>query len=386
MNTGSSAVHISEDAVLNSEEIGTASVRRTPADWPVELQFLACCARTEIDDETADRIAELGKLVDWRTVVRLAVYHRVLPLLYQSTRGECADSMPENVEAFFRRDYLTVAALNLRLADELHRVRRHLEGGGVEAIFFKGSVLAEFAYRSLGLRACGDIDFLIREEHFFAAENLLREFGYRPLKTVTAEGEIDPDALRIRAQCPFVHEGFPWSLDVHTSMMPPGYSFRLSFDTLYARSVGVSLAGEEVRSFRSEDLLQILCLHGVKNRWERLKHVCDVAELIRSQPDLDWDEVLRTARSVRGERILYVGLELARGLLDASLPPTVVNRMEADPRVGELVERVESYLVRSHAEPLGDKERLKFHMQIQDTLISKARYGFFLIRRRLRDR
>src|SRR3712207_8653927 len=41
--------------------------------------------------------------------------------------------------------------------------------------------------------------------------------------------------------------------------------------------------------FRS---LLILCVHGTKHIWGRLSWICDVAELLRTQPDMDWEYVL----------------------------------------------------------------------------------------------
>lgn len=171
---------------------------------------------------------------------------------------------------------------------------------------------------------------------------------------------------------------------MHTAVMPPGYCYPIDFETLYDRSVAVTLSGEEARSFCTEDLIQILCLHAVKNRYEALKYVCDVAEVVRSQPDLDWDAVIRTARAVRGERILYVGLDLARRLSGATVPNRIVSYIEREPSVRELSGFVTDRLAHAHERSMSSRERLFFHLNIQDTLWTKIRYGIYVFNRRLK--
>ena len=52
--------------------------------------------------------------------------------------------------------------------------------------------------------------------------------------------------------------------------------------------------------------------------------LCDIAELIRKHPDLDWDKVCHTAKSMGMTRNLSVGLWLAHSLLDAPIPQDVL--------------------------------------------------------------
>lgn len=353
--------------------------------WSDELNFVAFCARTEFDEAAADQIRTFSKSVDWKKVTRLARFHRVQPLIHQATRESCSEHVPPNVASHWHREYLGAAARNLRLAHELHEINDLLRDRGVRAIFFKGPVLAQQAYRNLGLRGSGDIDLYLQPSDFPALEEGLRERGYHPVKAVDSDGEVDQSALRMAGQCPFVHHEHAWSLDVHTALMPPGYSYSIDFDTLYGRSIRVGIAGSEALGFCAEDLLQILCMHGAKNRWEALKHICDVAELLRSHPDLNWDAVTSSAREISGERILFVGLRLAHDILDAPLHEDVRNVVLSDAPAAEIADSIKEYLGYSHERMIAGTERLRFHFKVQDSLRTRARYGIYVLMRRLKD-
>ena len=66
-----------------------------------------------------------------------------------------------------------------------------------------------------------------------------------------------------------------------------------------------------------EDLLLVLCLHGSKHCWERLAWICDVAELIGANPELDWNEIMRRSAALNIEKAVMLGLDLASELVDA---------------------------------------------------------------------
>ena len=84
----------------------------------------------------------------------------------------------------------------------------------------------------------------------------------------------------------------------------------------------------------------MLCVHGTKHRWTRLQWIVDVGELIRARPDLDWTRVRDLAAASGTQRMLWIGLCLARGLAGAALPADVARAVEADSVAGRLVRQV----------------------------------------------
>src|SRR6185436_2326067 len=88
-------------------------------------------------------------------------------------------------------------------------------------------------------------------------------------------------------------------------------------EAVWARLGKLPLAGIDVPWLSPEDLLLVLCLHGCKHKWERLKWIFDVAELVRVHPSLNWRGLMTHAHDIGAERMLAVSILLAVDLLDA---------------------------------------------------------------------
>src|SRR6185503_974491 len=82
--------------------------------------------------------------------------------------------------------------------------------------------------------------------------------------------------------------------------------------------------------FAPHELLLVLCLHGTKHYWSSLGWLVDVAELLRSHPQLDWEAIDAGTRELGCVRRVAVGLRLAQELLDAPLP-AAANTLAGDP-------------------------------------------------------
>jgi Uncharacterised nucleotidyltransferase len=97
-------------------------------------------------------------------------------------------------------------------------------------------------------------------------------------------------------------------------------SFPIDLEGPWRRLDRISIGGRDVCTLSPEDLLLILCVQGYKDAWERLKHICDVAEVILVHQDMDWGRVIgRTTiliithrlSTVRGADVIHV-LEAGR--------------------------------------------------------------------------
>jgi Uncharacterised nucleotidyltransferase len=84
-----------------------------------------------------------------------------------------------------------------------------------------------------------------------------------------------------------------------------------------------------IATFSVEDLLPILCIHGAKDFWKLLSSIADIFELVQALSGLDWDDVLRPAKSIKARRMISLGLLLAADILDAPVPPEIAGRTRA---------------------------------------------------------
>ncbi len=355
-----------------------------------EYKVLTLCCRTELTPTHTEQIVRhlSDEDLQWNYLVTLAGYHGVQPLLYCHLRTMEDRLLSEQHMTWLRGMVGARSAHSLILMQELGRLSDVFKDEGIPMMAVKGSVLAETVYGGVALRPFVDIDLLIHREDFAQLEDLLHRQGY-------GSRELSPfqktSYLYINGQYTFWRRiqslgAAAAFIDVHTAIMPPGYAYSEDFDSLMARSMTVPIAGRQVPTLGREDLLQVICYHGFKNRWDRFKYICDLAELIRAYPDLDWEAVYHRMHAMHSRRILRLGLFLASELLEAPLPDQVREDVLKDKRVRELGQDVIDRMPRQahiKVEPYWDRVRL--NVLAQDTIGGGLRYGAYSAARRVTD-
>jgi hypothetical protein len=353
-----------------------------------EYEVLVLSSRTELDEPQSAQLQALLRegTIRWRYLMRLAGYHGIQPLLYYHLREQ--EDVPGDILAQLRSVVGARSAHSLVLTQELGRLGELFEREGIPLLAVKGPVLAHTVYGGVALRPFADLDLVIRRDDFDRVDELLHGEGY-------GSASLTPFQ---KASYLFIHGQYSfWRrvasmgsaavfLDVHTAIMPPGYSYAEDFDDLYARSIALPMAGTDVHALEREDLLQVLCYHGLKNRWDRLKYICDVAEFLRTYPDLDWNTVHARARAMHSERVLRLGLSLAHRLLGAPLPPEIARDVEGDRRVEALTEALLGRLPQqAHMEVEPYLDRVRLNVLSQDGLAGGLRYGAYAAARRVSE-
>ena len=283
-----------------------------------------------MDRPTAERATTLLREdLDWSYLLGTAQCHVVASLLYRSVRQIAPERVPASVLVELQREYHRLGFLiHLQIAqllELLHLLQRH----DVTAIPFKGPVLGAYAYGDPTRRKPGDVDLLIRNEDYATVRDLLVSQGYKQETGSFQEARY----IERRGGSKFTHRsGAKYDVDLHWTLeqLPFDsfpYSLKLDTGQVWARSQALTLNGTTLRALSGEDMLLHLCANGAKDTWGLLIQVCDVAELIRRRP-LDWPQVAQRAGEMRGERILHLGLLLARDLLGAALPEQVRRDVE----------------------------------------------------------
>lgn len=348
-----------------------------------EVDLLLQCATTHPNAARLSRIEYLlSREIDWKEFLRLATFHRIDPLVHQAIERTSSTTVPADVREHLTWSFHSTAANNLLSVNELQRVVRLLNDHGLRSLTFKGPVLATIAYESLAARPSLDLDIMVEKSDFAQAAKILTADRYFEYEKVGSSPIHKALHMFVSQQAAFV-DGVIHGIDLHTSVLPPGYRYAPSFDDLLERSQVVQVANTSVRTFSNEDLLLILCHHGAKNRWELIKYMCDVGELIRAHPELDWDAVLHDARRSHSERILFLGLYLARELLDAKVPQPVEREMESEPVIKDLAAKIKGNLRQSHITGMDLAERMRFFLMLQNTIANKVRYGIYTLLRRV---
>ena len=357
-----------------------------PMSTSPEIELLLRCARTDLDAEARERIrGSLGHDIDWGRLLRTAFYHRVTPLLYGSLSATCPEAVPEEAMGTLQGFYLFNGLRNSRRAQELLDLLEVFAAHGIDAIPFKGLVLAEAVYGSLHLRQFVDTDILVRRSDVGRAGQLLLERGY---ERSVQEARMSEAQQEVYAQ--LTHQNAFWRRDetvekvIYVVELQWGFASRYFSSPLDPRHVWArpgrgSLAGTPVPAFGREELVMFLCLHGARHLWRQLQWVCDVAEFVRSCEDFDWPRLFERAQRLGMERMLLLGLLLAHNLLGAPLPGPSQARLRAHPVVHVLAQEVQG---RMFAEGEAAPSMLlirRFHLAARERARDKVRYAFFAL-------
>jgi hypothetical protein len=329
----------------------SATITPTRPDLRHEAELLLCCARTQLDSTRRTRLKQLpDRLVDWPYLLRMAERNGVLPLLYWNLKVCCPEAVPPDILERLRDRYERNARYNRVLTTELLKLVQLLEANGIPTVAYKGPSLAALAYGNLALRQFSDLDIVVEEQLVARAKTLLRSEGYREQKQpAVGQNRLDSiatwQAILVRRADQIV-VGLHWRV-------APDHFFPIPPEIIWSDLRQTWLDGTSIRSFPPETLLLILCVHGTIHLWSRLGWICDIAELIRVQPDLNWDRLIWQAGQLVLLRPLLVALYLAHDLLELALPRAIQQEILADPGVIPLAGRMSEQLF---AEPDGAAE------------------------------
>ena len=118
-----------------------------------EDKLILSCGHSQVNDEFEKKIMKLVNLdLDWEYILDMATRHRLMPLLYYNLNKICPDKVPEDVLVSLREFYHSNVRKNLMMTGELVKVMKLLEEKGVNAVTYKGPVLAQMAYGNVGDR------------------------------------------------------------------------------------------------------------------------------------------------------------------------------------------------------------------------------------------
>jgi len=343
-------------------------------------ELLLCCARTT----AAPRLRELAAgEVDWEYLFQLARRHSVVPLVYVQLERHVSDLVPPPILSKFKQHYIENSARNTVLTAELCRLINLFRDEDIEAIPYKGPVLALFAYDDIALRRFVDLDVIVKKSDVLRAREILLKEGYTPSKSLSpSQQEL---LLRTQHNLQFSRDHHQLIVELHWEVAPHLFASTVNGERLWQDLITLDLNGTPVKTFSAEDLLFSLCVHGSRHLWERLGWICDVAELITRQP-LDWTALIKRAASADAERMILLGVHLAIRLLDAPVPPEVKERCDSDPRLASLADNIIEHLFNGPTHvPATSREIFKYNISVRKTLSARARYLLYMFRPTDRD-
>ena len=278
-----------------------------------------CCEICTADGNTARRLyASRKESIDWPALVDIAREFRLAMLLYRALTSHLAEFVDPTAMEVLRKLYLENQARCLEMTAELQHVLDRLAAEQIPVIAFKGPVFGAQLYGDVALRVYADLDVLVRECDVARVTRLMLDAGYRFRMNLSWEISFERDTSR--------------SVDVHWVIAETMHQFPLTADELWARRSSVTLAGTEVAALCVEDTLLTICFNGLTEDWQRYDRIADVAQLMRASAGVDWSKFLEMCRRHGCERLVLLGLHLAREVFRAELPEPIEKRLRVHRR------------------------------------------------------
>jgi hypothetical protein len=332
-----------------------------------EWQFLCVCASPTASQDSLT--SAWGAVKDWDLLLELAEEHGVLGLLSKRLAPAQHERVPpvarEKLQARMRSQQLFV----LGLTADLFQVLEEFDRNTIEAILVKGPIVSLLAYGDPATRNYADLDLLVRHRQILAATQGMQRLGY--------EADVPENAIeagKIPGEYVFKRAGRPQLIELHTEPTFRYYPKPMRIEEMYSRRRMVKLDGREIPALSVEDELLLNCIHGGKHFWERLMWIADIALIVGRNRELSWDNVFKAAEEVGAERMLCVGVWLAKQLLGANLPAEVQERVSRDPEVQPLCAQIIGWLPMAGLAPPSLRERALFRMRMAGGGVAGAAY------------
>ncbi len=279
-------------------------------------ELLLLCATSTPSPEARKRLNQiLRKPVDWEHFVELAAFQRVTPLVTHNLLATgCWSGIPEIYGNPLKRAFNVTACRNIILSSELAAVISAFQQQGIQTVCLKGTAMAEVLYGNACLRSVTDIDILVHPEDKAGAAAILTKLGYRQLRPQ------QPRDHPFHEEPYYKKASFPIFLEMHLYLDDKRLVAFPERD-IWRRTQPLIIQGVQTLTLSPEDNLLFLANHLYKHDSERLKFLCDIAELVKKfEGSLDWEYIVSAARSWKINPATYFGLKRAKELLGAPVP------------------------------------------------------------------
>ena len=323
------------------------SITHTKTVLSDELKFLIACCQTEPSvDDMAFIHSYLSLITNYQSLITTATQHGILPLIHKTIKN--LDSRYHELQSDslsssrntqhvahstllleLKTQYMIISQRNMLMSAELIKIMKLLKENQIEALAFKGPALSQMAYGDITLRQYVDLDVLVKKEDIYKIDTLLKDRDYQRFLEMTPTQE--KVYLKNAHDLGLYHPKSGVHFEMHWSLMNEDYPMQIDLATIWQHPQSVKINGKEIPTFSNDNLLLYLCIHGSKHLWERIEWIKDIDLLIRKKEldgeDIDWEKVIKEAKSTGFETMFYLGLSLTVQLFETPLPGNSIKRI-----------------------------------------------------------
>lgn len=335
-----------------------------------EIDLIRSAVRARYSGDTDELERAAAQDLDWSQVDEVARQHAVTPLVHGALTQLPNELVPEEARKRFQARAEQIGIRNLEQSAELLRLLQRLEAAGIEAVPYKGPVLASEIYGDVALREFVDLDILVEPNQVTNAVRVLQDDGYRPYRPLTPRQERF--LLRTGHDRKLIRDGrfvveIQWALADSTHVLPR------DLGPLFGRATETSLGGSSFRTLCPEDIFLVLCVHASLHFWERLAWVCDVAEAIGRWPNLDAGALERRARAAGVMRTMLLGLEMSQRLLGVRPKWQVATSRTERAAVSRIADELADRVIGSDGPVPDGRAQLRLRLAMRDRAVDRGR-------------
>lgn len=334
----------------------------------LEDELIICCARTNIDAQTGNRIKQIiNEEMDWEYVLKTASKHRVIPLFYSQINLLCPEDIPEHVMAVLKDQFKSNAYKNMMMLGELLKLLNLFESKGIIVIPYKGPVLAISTYNDIRLRQFVDLDIYVYEKDIPRVNKILLNEGYNPDFQIDESKKVKYNELR-RDFSFFSESGV--KIEIHKMFQSWVFSLPDDENSFLDKKTALNITRDKIIINPSiENMILILSIHNAGHRWSLLYWICDLAELIKNNEDVNWKYIIEKAEKLVIKRILLINLHLVMDLYDVILPILVNEEFKKDKSIKNLANLFKESLFKKSSKNFTLTDELMISIKIREKFI-----------------
>lgn len=338
--------------------------------YSVENSVLLAACRINPGASFEQLLENLPKAFDWEILVNNAFAHGVSGLLCNSLLLVPQSLVPESMRHASREHLKQLEEKNQQQADQLTFILGELNLVNIKAIPFKGPTLAMSAYGQLNLRTFRDLDFLISEKDIQPCIDKLRALGYTNERNLTPRQWLE--FVGYNGEEILFGPGLP--LEPHWAFSPRMLAQKVDYEGVWRRAEERIFNLQPILGLSPEDELLVLCIHGCKEGWSKLKWVVDASEFIRSHPALDWELLIDRATAQGLARIVRIGLLISQRLVQVKIPDKINKWIENDRRANRMAMQLANDFFNINKKKPDSWKFSVFHWSMREKLSDRLRY------------
>ena len=339
-----------------------------------ELRLLLACGHVLASSSRTTEIHHLiDDGIDWTVFARMAVEHGMAAMAAFNLSRLASAKIPAEILDALLINMEQTRRGNVALLEELAHVLDSLEEADIEAIPFKGPIVALRAYGDLGLRVFRDLDILVRDTDMRETMRVLCDLGYQR-QEVLNDAQIEM-VQYLQGQEIVYGRKSGVAIEPHTRLTSIKMALDVDYGGLWDRARRADVNGHMMRMLAPEDLFLVLAIHGGKELWWNIKWVCDVAVFLESNPNLDWTALLSRAEAQGCLRMVLLAAALAEAQFDAPIPARVMDALRGRRSIARMRDRIAAGWVSvSPSGPPGNSKVSLDRLRLHDGIARRIRY------------